>query len=182
MCSVPAPRFAPGGGGLQAIHEILDILWTKTVTVNAAGCMPLLSVYPSTPFFIWKANHPAYLAVSGSEPLDLARKIEKAKAIKGPSLIIAFSPCPTGWHYPPQKTIEIGRLAINTGVWPLKEYEDGKVVHTRIPTCRPPVTRYLKKQGRFAHLFQPENEYLIKEMQAELEAYWSCVEKNEKNS
>jgi pyruvate ferredoxin oxidoreductase beta subunit len=279
-----------GCGGLQAVHEILDILGPKTVTVNAAGCMSLLSVYPFTPFSgswlytamasapagaqgvrdaldrllakkrisadedmqvvvlsgdgsatgiglsatsgaidrkldfiyicydnegygntgqqfsagtphgastttsrgehgycgykkdlfsIWKANHPAYLAtVSGAEPLDLARKIEKAKSIKGPSLIIAFSPCPTGWHFPPQESIEIGKLAIKTGVWPLKEYEEGKIVHTHIPARRLPVTEYLKKQGRFAHLFHPGNDYLIKEMQTELDAYWSCVEKN----
>ena len=69
-------------------------------------------------------------------------------------------------------------MAIKTGVWPLKEYEDGKVVHTHIPARRLPVTEYLKKQGRFGHLFQPGNEYLIREMQAELDAYWSCVEKN----
>ncbi|MCW8862953.1 MAG: thiamine pyrophosphate-dependent enzyme, partial [Rhodospirillales bacterium] len=49
-------------------------------------------------FAIWAAHRPAYVAtVIGSEPLDLARKMETAGAMKGPRLILAFSPCPTGW-------------------------------------------------------------------------------------
>ena len=41
--------------------------------------------------------------------------------MKGPRLIIALAPCPTGWDYDPKLSVEIGRLAVNTGVWPLKE-------------------------------------------------------------
>jgi len=126
-------------------------------------------------FAIWAAHRPAYVAtVIGSEPLDLARKIEKAKAIKGPRLIIALSPCPTGWDFDPMESAEIGHLAVKTGVWPLKEYENGVVTHSKIPRERLPVEDYLKKQGRFAHLFQPQrNETLIAEIQARVDAYWA---------
>ena len=74
----------------------------------------------------------------GAEPLDLAKKIERAARIKGPRLIMALSPCPTGWDFDPKDTVEIGRLAIKTGVWPLKEYVDGRVIQTafRIRACR----------------------------------------------
>ena len=128
-------------------------------------------------FAIWAAHRPSYVAtVIGTEPLDLARKIEKAKAMSGPRLIIALSPCPTGWDFDPKESAEIGRLAVKTGVWPLKEYEDGKVTHTKLPRERLPVEDYLKKQGRFAHLFQPQrNDALIAEIQARVDAYWEGV-------
>ena len=278
-----------GCGGLLALHEIYDILGEKTVFVNAAGCMTLLSVYPFTPFrgswlytamasapagaqgirdaldilkekkrippeddldvvvltgdgaaygmglsatsgamerdldfiyicydnegygntgqqysgatphaaktatskgprgfagykkdlfSIWAAHKPAYVAtVIGSEPLDLARKIEKAKSMKGPRMIIALAPCPPGWDYDPKDSVEIGKLAVKTGVWPLKEYVDGKVVHTKMPHPRIPVEEYLKKQGRFAHLFTPQrDEALLAQLQAKVDAYWEGIE------
>lgn len=284
----PGTAMCAGCGGLQALHEIHDILGRDTVVVNAAGCMTLLAVYPYTPmpgswlytsmasapagaqgvrdaldiriakgrlrreedlrvvvlsgdgaaygmglsatsaaidrgldflylcydnegygntgqqtspatphgaqtatstgpgghtgrkkdlFAIWAAHRPAYLAtVIGSEPLDLARKIEKAKRIKGPKLILALSPCPTGWGFDPQHTVEIARLAVRTGLWPLKEYEDGVITHTKVPAERAPVEEYLKLQGRFAHLFSPQrNETLLAGIQNEVDRYWEGV-------
>jgi pyruvate ferredoxin oxidoreductase beta subunit len=129
-------------------------------------------------FAIWAAHRPAYVAtVIATEPVDLARKIEKAKGLKGSRLIIALSPCPTGWDFDPQETVEIGRLAVKTGMWALKEYENGKVTHTRVPPKRVPVEEYLEKQGRFAHLFHPRrNEALLAEIQARVDDYWAEVE------
>lgn len=133
--------------------------------------------YKKDLFAIWSAHRPAYAAtVVGAEALDLARKIEKAASLKGPRLIIALSPCPTGWGYDPKETVEIGKLAVKTGVWPLKESIDGEVVHTKIPRKRLPVEAYLERQGRFAHLFSPQrNEVLLKEIQARVDAYWERV-------
>jgi len=126
-------------------------------------------------FEIWKAHEPAYLAtVIAAEPLDLARKFEKLRGIKGPRMIIALAPCPTGWDFDPRHSAEIGRLAVRTGIWPLKEYIDGEVVHTRKPHPLLPVEEYLKLQGRFRHLFEPErNETLIREIQDRVDRYWS---------
>jgi pyruvate ferredoxin oxidoreductase beta subunit len=91
-------------------------------------------------------------------------------------LILALAPCPTGWDYDPALSVDIGRLAVRTGIWPLKEYIDGKVVHTRVPHPRLPVEEYLKLQGRFAHLFAPErNETLIGEIQAGVDRYWETA-------
>lgn len=126
-------------------------------------------------FAIWAAHRPAYVAtVIGSEPLDLARKIEKAKSLRGPRLILALSPCPTGWDFDPAETAEIGRLAVRTGIWPLKEYVDGRIVHTKLPHPRLPVADYLR-QGRFAHLFRPSGETMLAEIQAQVDAYWAAV-------
>lgn len=134
--------------------------------------------YKKDLFAIWAAHRPAYAAtVAGAEMLDLARKAEKAKSLRGPRLILALAPCPTGWDFDPQDTVEIGRLAVKTGIWPLKEYVDGRVVHTKIPHPRLPVEEYLKRQGRFAHLFEPvRQEELLKEIQAQVDAYWARVE------
>jgi pyruvate ferredoxin oxidoreductase beta subunit len=63
-------------------------------------------------FAIWCAHKPAYAAtVIGAEPLDLARKVEAAMSIKGPRLLLALAPCPTGWDFDPRRTVEIARLA-----------------------------------------------------------------------
>ena len=134
--------------------------------------------YKKDLFSIWAAHKPAYVAtVIGSEPLDLARKIEKARQLKGPRLIIALAPCPPGWDYDPRESADIGKLAVTTGVWPLKEYVDGRVVHTKIPRQRQPVEAYLKKQGRFTHLFEPQrNVILLQELQNSVDSYWAEIE------
>ncbi|NTW66663.1 MAG: pyruvate synthase, partial [Nitrospirae bacterium] len=133
--------------------------------------------YKKDLFAIWAAHRPAYAAtVVASDPVDLARKIEKARSIKGPRLLTALSPCPTGWGFDPKESIEIGKLAVKTGVWPLKEYAGGTVTHTHIPRPRLPVEEYLGRQGRFAHLFHPErNEAILKEIQDLIDAYWEGV-------
>lgn len=277
-----------GCGGLQAIQEVYDVLGTKTVFVNAAGCMTLLSIYPFTPFrgswlytsmasapagaqgvrdaldvllrkrrmpreedlkvvvltgdgaaygmglsatsgaidrgldflylcydnegygntgqqyseatphaartatspppvghhgdkkdlfAIWAAHRPTYVAtVTAAEPVDLAQKIERARQLRGPRLILAFSPCPTGWDFDPGDSVEIGALAVRTGVWPLKEYVDGRIVHTKRRDGKTPVEEYLRRQGRFAHLFEPRrNEALLREIQERVDAYWDAV-------
>ena len=129
-------------------------------------------------FAIWAAHQPAYVAtVVGAEPLDLARKIEQAQKLRGPRLILALAPCPTGWDFDPQETVQIGKLAVQCGVWPLKEYLDGKVVHTKVPKNRVPVEDYLVRQGSFNHLFEPQrNEALLQEIQDRVDAYWLRVE------
>lgn len=133
--------------------------------------------YKKDLFGIWAAHRPAYVATAiPSEPLDLARKIAKAKTMKGPRLVIALAPCPPGWDFDPKDAPEIGHLAVRSGVWPLKEYVDGKVTHTIVPHPRVPVEEYLKLQGRFAHLFRPaRDEPLLADIQARIDAYWAGV-------
>lgn len=128
-------------------------------------------------FALWAAHRPPYVAtVAGAEPLDLARKIARAMEIRGPRLVIALAPCPTGWDFDPAEAVKIGKLAVRSGVWPLKEYIGGKVTHTLIPRQRPGVEEYLRRQGRFSHLFQPgRNEELLGEMQRQVDEYWEQV-------
>jgi pyruvate ferredoxin oxidoreductase beta subunit len=129
-------------------------------------------------FAVWAAHRPAYVAtVTPTDPLDLARKLEKAKALEGPRLILALAPCPTGWGFDPKEAVEVGKLAVQTGVWPLKEYRDGVVTHTVVPRHRLPVEEYLRRQGRFSHLFLPQrNEELLREIQSGVDAYWEALQ------
>lgn len=90
--------------------------------------------------------------VSVAYPDDFIRTIRKAKAIKGPKFIHAYSPCPSGWRMDPRKAIEVSRLAVRTGVFPLYEYRDGKYSFTKEIKKRKPVEEYLRLQGRFRHL------------------------------
>ena len=133
--------------------------------------------YKKDLFSIWAAHQPAYVAtVIGAEPLDLAKKIETLQNLQGPRLLLSLAPCPTGWDFDPKLTVEIGRLAVQTGIWPLKEYKDGRVTHTKIPRHRRPVEEYLKLQGRFRHLFEPERvESEISGIQERIDHYWDKV-------
>ena len=113
----------------------------------------------------WKKNMPAiavahdipYVATAcPSYPFDLMDKVRKASEIEGPSYIHVFSPCPTGWRFAPDLTIRIGRLAVETGVFPLYEVENGDYrLNFDFPQLRP-VKDYLSLQGRFRHLPKEE--------------------------
>lgn len=128
-------------------------------------------------FAIWVAHRPVYAAtVIGAEPLDLAKKIERAMSMNGPRLIHALAPCPTGWGFDAKDSVEIGRLAVRTGMFPLKEYVDGKVVHTLFPRPRQPVEAYLRTQGRFRHLFEPARDDAgLAEVQRSVDDYWRRI-------
>jgi pyruvate ferredoxin oxidoreductase beta subunit len=128
-------------------------------------------------FEIWRAHRPAYLAtVSPRYPVDLTNKFLKAKALRGPKLFIAHAPCPTGWLYDPERTAEYARLAVETGIFALKEAVDGVVTHTHIPRRRRPVDAYLHGQGRYRHLFDPvHNAEAIQHIQGQVDRYWAEV-------
>ena len=83
---------------------------------------------------------------------DLRKKVKKAQEAPGPSYVHVHTPCPTGWFYDPAKTIEVARLAVQTGLWPLYEIEDGRRSITVSVSRLRPVEEYLRLQGRFNHL------------------------------
>jgi pyruvate ferredoxin oxidoreductase beta subunit len=131
-------------------------------------------------FEIWRAHKPPYMAtVSPRFPLDLSEKFTRAANYRGPKLFLAFAACPTGWLFDPAYTPDVSRLAVECGMWPLKEAIDGEVVHTYIPARRP-VEEYLKLQGRFRHLFEPTVQRdAIAHIQRTVDAYWAQVRKAE---
>ncbi|MDI6707762.1 MAG: pyruvate synthase subunit PorB [Candidatus Thermoplasmatota archaeon] len=102
--------------------------------------------------------------------LDLKKKIKKALEIDGPCFMHILVPCPTGWRFPSELTIELSRLAVETGVFPLWECEGSDMSNLKITkkaAHRKPVKEYLQLQGRFAHVMR--NEKLLAEIQKEVD-------------
>jgi pyruvate ferredoxin oxidoreductase beta subunit len=86
---------------------------------------------------------------------DLRRKVKKAVGIRGPKYLQVHVPCPPGWGYDEKLSVEVGRLAVECGLYPLVEWEDGEVTRVR-KIKKVPVEEYLKGQRRFRHLFRTE--------------------------
>ena len=138
----PAGRVAPAG----------QMTWKKDMTaIAAAHGIPYTATACPT-FFN-----------------DLQKKILKAKEVQGPSYIHILSVCPTGWRVPPQKAIEYGQLAVDTGVFPLYEVENGVWKLNRKPKELKPVSEYFKGQGRYRHL----DEKTTAEIQQKISARWN---------
>ncbi len=131
----------------------------------------------------WKKNMPAIVAAHNipyiatacpSYPFDLMAKVKKGVTTEGPAYIHILSICPTGWRCPPDLTVRMGRLAVETGIFPLYEIEDDKYkLNLDLPQLRP-VQDYLKLQGRFRHL----SEETVKEIQHRVDKeYTKLMEK-----
>jgi len=109
----------------------------------------------------WKKNMPAIVAAHDipyvatacpSYPIDLVQKVKKAADIEGPAYVHILSVCPTGWRSAPELSIKLGRLAVETGVFPLYEVERGQYrLSIDFPKLKS-IKEYIKLQGRFRHL------------------------------
>ena len=136
----------------------------------------------------WKKDLTAIVAAHGipyvaqaapHRPRDLMQKVQKAVAADGPSFINILSPCPRGWRFRPEDTMQMCRLAADTCVWALYEIEDGKLTISYKPRERKPVRAWLESQGRFRHLLSPKNEHLVEEIQREVDRRWEALLKRE---
>jgi len=92
-------------------------------------------------------------------------KVRRGSDIEGPAYIHILSPCPTGWRVSPNLTVELGRLAVETGIFPLYEVIDGEYRLSFELSELKPVREYIKKQGRFRHL----SDDAIEKIQARIE-------------
>ncbi|MCX5818020.1 MAG: pyruvate synthase subunit PorB [Proteobacteria bacterium] len=109
----------------------------------------------------WKKNMPKIAAAHNipyvatacpSYPFDLINKVKKARMVNGPSYIHILSVCPTGWRIPTDLAIRYGRLAVETGVFPLYEIVNGKYSLTYNPEPLRHMVDYFNGQGRYRHL------------------------------
>jgi pyruvate ferredoxin oxidoreductase beta subunit len=129
-------------------------------------------------FELWRVQRPAFVAtVSPGHPLDLMDKVARASRLAGPKLFISLAGCPPGWGIEPARTVDMAKLAVDTGSWPLKEAHDGgAVVHTVVPHHRRPVEDYLRPQARYRHLFEPQRqEAMLAQLQEDVDRYWADV-------
>jgi pyruvate ferredoxin oxidoreductase beta subunit len=127
---------------------------------------------------IMAAHKIPYVATAcPSYPTDLVNKLRKAKEIRGTKYIHILTPCPTGWRYDPSKTVEVGRLAVQTGLWALYEIEYGKF-RLNPPSDRlldeakrKPVEDYFALQGRFRGLTKEDIEQIRQWLDEDWETY-----------
>jgi pyruvate/2-oxoacid:ferredoxin oxidoreductase beta subunit len=103
---------------------------------------------------IFAAHKVPFIATASvGYPEDLIAKINYGKTVHGFKMLIIHSPCPVGWRYDPSKTIEIARLAVQSGVWPLYEILDGEKFRLNYkPRELKPVSEYMRPQARFRHV------------------------------
>ncbi|MEM1598422.1 MAG: pyruvate synthase subunit PorB [Pyrobaculum sp.] len=188
-------------GMLERRHGVLYILYDNEAYMNTG-----IQRSGSTPKFAWTTTTPVGSAVRGkiqwkkdimgivmahrvpyaatasvSHVLDMVNKIKTALdyTSEGPTFLHIFAPCVPGWRYPENKTVEVARLAVETGYFPLYEWDHGKL-KLNPPSDkhidkskRKPLREYLRLQGRFAHLTDEE----IAEIEKELDAYWEYLGK-----
>jgi pyruvate ferredoxin oxidoreductase beta subunit len=159
-------------GALERGHDMIYICYDNEAYMNTG-----IQRSSSTPFgastttspagkvkmgqMTWKKNMPAIAAAHNipyvatacpSYPIDLVQKVKKAANKEGPAYLHILSVCPTGWRSAPDLSIRLGRLAAETGVFPLYEIEDGQYrLSIDFPELRP-MKDYTKLQGRFRHL------------------------------
>ncbi len=139
--------------------------FSTNTTTSPAGSRFSGNLRPKKPMpEIANAHGIPYVATaSAAFPQDIQRKVKKAVAIKGPKYIQIHVPCPLGWRHETELMSQVSRLAVETGLYPLIEYENGKLTAVRKLAQPKPVEEYLKAQGRFKHLLN--NPELIKQVQ-----------------
>ena len=122
---------------------------------------------------------PYVATASVAYPLDFVAKVKKASGIKGLKYIHLHAPCPTGWRFPSDTTIEIGRLAVLSGMWALYEIESGVFRLTGVSrglidtSKRRPIEDYLKLQGRFSKISEEQ----VKLLQRHVDEIWAEYER-----
>ncbi|HNQ35763.1 MAG TPA: thiamine pyrophosphate-dependent enzyme [bacterium] len=179
--------------GLQALsgmwergHDILSICYDNEAYMNTgiqrSGLTPTFTSTTTSPAGKASAGNPRpkknvmeialahgipYVAsASAGFPMDLQKKVKKALAIRGPKYLHIHVPCPLGWRHEPADTYRVARLAVETGLFPMVEFEGGQQTGSYTLSAPKPVAEYLKLQGRFRHLFKPGAEAALQEIQA----------------
>jgi 2-oxoisovalerate ferredoxin oxidoreductase beta subunit len=169
-------------GFLERGHDAVYIMYDNEAYMNTG-----IQRSGSTPYGAWTTNTPGgkrhflekrhkkkvidiviahevpYAATASvAYPEDFIRKLKTAQKTPGPSFIQLFSPCPTGWRSPTDKSIEIARLAVQTAYFPLFEYKDGKYkINMPSPKKEPkPIEEFLKLQGRFKYMTEEDIQIL----------------------
>lgn len=180
--------------GLQALssaaernEDILYICFDNEGYMNTGGqkssSTPYKAVTGSTPagkttrkknlVEILAAHRIPYVATATPAHLnDLAAKVRKAKSIRGTKVLIVLIPCLPGWGVADNAAVRTARLAVESGVFPLFEVEDGVTYRMNGAAPSQPVERYLKEQRRYRHLSSEE----VDGFQAEADADWTRLQ------
>ena len=188
--------FGAVSGALERNDDIMIITYDNEAYANTgiqrSGATPFGASATTTPAGLysqgkkqWKKNLPMIAVAHGAKyvatasigyPQDLQKKIKKAMEVKGARYLHIHCPCPIGWRFDSSLTIQVAKLAVQTGMWVLYEVEDGIFKRSMMPELKP-IQEYLKLQGRFSHL-KPET---IKIIQDHINASWKEMDNLEKS-
>jgi pyruvate ferredoxin oxidoreductase beta subunit len=152
----------------------------STTTCPAGTCVPGKREFPKDMTKIIIAHDLPYAAQGSPHNYkDLIEKAAKGFEADGPAFLNVISPCPRGWRHDPSKTIEMAKLAVDTCIWPLYEFERGtwrltgdslRIAEGAKPKL--PIVDWLKSQGRFSHLTKGKWEDVVQEIQANVDSKW----------
>jgi pyruvate ferredoxin oxidoreductase beta subunit len=144
-----------------------------TTTSPAGSAVPGKQQYRKDLTRIMAAHDIPYVAqASPSKWRDLMEKTRKAVDCGGPAFMNVLSSCNRGWRHATETTVELTQLAVDTCYWPLYEVENGEWKLSYKPRQKPPMEEWLKRQGRFRHLFKPQNRHMIGQLQDEVDRRW----------
>ncbi len=161
-------------GAIERNANILYVCYDNEAYSNTgmqkSGSTPYGAITTTTPTgrkdskkdidMIIMAHRPVYMATAcASYPKDIYKKVQKALAIEGTKFIHILSPCPTGWKYDTALSVELGKLAVKTGMWALFEYENGKI------TVNAPTLAALKKPAQLSDYTKPQGRFKNADME-----------------
>jgi len=184
--------FGPLSGAWERGHDVLYVCYDNEAYMNTgiqrSGLTPFHARTSTSPPGRQSLGNPTlkkdlpaiavahgvpYVATTSvGWPRDIERKVKKALSIRGPKYLQIHVPCPLGWGFDPSQTVDLAKLAVSSGLYPIFEYENG--ILTGSMKVKPvPVEEYLKRQVRFRHLFaaaKPELEEQVRAIQAVADA------------
>ena len=151
-----------------------------TTTSPAGSVVPGKLEYKKPIAEIMLAHEMEYVATASPYYWrDLLVKVRKGLEVEGPSFLHVFAPCPRGWRSDPAKTMEYSKLAVESCVFPVWEAVNGKHILSTpsklialAPLKKKSVADYLKGQGRFRHLFKPQNKHVLDDVQRVTDERW----------
>ncbi len=160
-------------------------LGAHTTTSPAGKVIPGKKDFQKNLTAIVAAHGIPYVAqASPAYYMDLINKAQRAIETDGPTFLNVFSPCPRGWRTDAQNFLKIGQLAVETCFWPLYEVIDGKYVLNGVSKRiaegkaeKKPLVEWIKMQGRFKHLLNEKNKWVIDEAQKRVDAEWEHLVK-----
>jgi pyruvate ferredoxin oxidoreductase beta subunit len=175
--------FGALSGMMERGDDVLYICVDNGAYMNTGGqrssASPLYSSTSTDPAgkkspgkFQKKKDLPAIMAAHGAPYVatasvaylkDLQKKVKKAMTYHGPRYLQIDSTCPSVWGFPSDRTLEVARLGVQSGLVPLFEMEEGRLTRVRKIKEKIPVEDYLKTQKRFRHLFTSDEESKVVE-------------------
>lgn len=189
-------------GALERRHDFLFLLYDNEGYMNTgiqrSGGTPMGAATTTTPagsVIPGKIEHKKPITdivvahgieyVATASPYywkDLLVKVRKGLEVEGPAFLHVFATCPRGWRSDPAKSIEYTKLAVESCIFPIYEVINGKYqlsAPSKIiqinPKKKKPITEYMQGQGRYRHLFKPENKKVLDEIQRMTDARWESL-------